>query len=274
MDDKGVSLDNIQYLLKSCGLITDGRKNVSIKDLTKVPSHTIAIFALPVGEGINHYYCANAAKNGLILVDPPFSATNIRSIPKGTLEKMESALVKQEGVVLFISKDYSISKTNISNRISITPTEQNLGEFLIDVDPSTTEPFRPQFEIRNTSVTPIAVEVQTSCGCVGKTNWKSKIIDAKSKETLEFEVSPRSWINGKKTEVIALQFPDTSKKFISITGTGHGGEGSPAMNLEDPSVLVFNIGFDDARGFTKKLTKDVVLTSNNTDSLSVETNVS
>jgi hypothetical protein len=274
MDDKGVSLNDIRYVLESYGLITEGRKNVSIRDLTKIPSHTIAIFAIPIGQNINHYYCVNVTKNGPMFIDPPFSTTNIKSISKVTLKKMESALVEQEGVVLFVSKDYGTSKTNISDKISVTPLEHDLGEFLIDVDPATTEPFCPRFEIQNTSVTPIAVEIQTSCGCVGKTNWKSKIIDARSKAALEFEISPRSWVKGKKTEIISLKFPDTSEKFISITGTGHGGEGSSAMKLKNPSALVFDIGSEDARDFTRKLAKGVVLASSNTDVLSVKTNVS
>jgi hypothetical protein len=275
VSDAGVAVDTIQKLLQAHGLKTIGRKNVTFADLKGISNNnTVAIVAVPNFHDTAHYYVVAPTNKGIALIDAPFAVTLFEEIDSLTLKELDTRLASQGGIVLFVQNDKVKNVSKIAEHISVSPMEHNLGEFLIDVDPATTEPFRPRFEIQNTSVTPIAVEIQTSCGCVGKTNWKSKIIDAKSKETLEFEISPRSWINDKKTEVILLKFPDASQKFISITGTGHGGEGSPGMKLEDPSVLVFNIGFDDARGFTKKLARDVVLPSNNTDTLSVETNVS
>jgi len=274
VSEHGVALDRIQNLLQAHGLKTTGRKNVTFADLKRISVDTVAIVAIPDIQEAAHYYVVAPTKKGAALIDTPFGVALLNEIAPPTLKDLDERLASQGGIVLFVQPIVIKNSPKIAESIYVSPTEQDLGEFLVDVDLETTEPFRPRFEIQNTSAVPVAIEIQTSCGCVGKTNWKTRIIDAKGKETLEFEVSPRSWINGKKTEVVLLKFPDASQKFISITGTGHGGEGSATMKLENPSALVFDIGNEDARGYSKKLTKDVLLSSSNADSLSIKTNVS
>jgi hypothetical protein len=66
-------------------------------------------------------------------------------------------------------------------------------------------------------------------------------------------------------------FPDSSGKIITITGTGHGGEGTQTMRLDVPSALVLDIGSRDARGFSQTMSRNVVLSSENNDMISVET---
>jgi hypothetical protein len=244
------------------------RERLRFTDLKHLPNDTIALVAVPNTNDTAHYYVVAPTKKGTALIDVPLGVAVVSDIPLREINLLEERLASQGGIVLFVQSSIAKRTSATADTISISPAEHNLGEFLID---PTVPPFRPQFEIKNTSSTPVAIEIQTSCGCVASSNWKSKIIDAKGKAVLEFEISPLSWVVGTKTEQILLKFPDSSSKIISITGTGHGGEGTQTMKLDVPSALVLDIGSNDARGFFQTMSRNVVLSSENNDALSVNT---
>ena len=269
---RGVSLDKIQRLLQAHGLDAEGRKNVRLEDLLHLPAGACAIVALPIPRAGDHYFVIGRSEEGLFCADVPWHVVFLDKISKSGQADLEKKLAERQGVVLLVRRHSE--SVDFSRAIHISPEQADLGDFPVICGGTVPKKFRPEITFSNTSSRPVAVSIKTSCGCVGNMTWKNKIIDVGSREKLVIEISPTAWGIEKHREEIAVIFPDSTQKILSITGAGYAGEGTKSFHLVSPKELTFQIHEEDARTYRKNFQVEVVASPGVADSLQAESSVS
>ncbi|HEY1601861.1 MAG TPA: hypothetical protein VGG64_19825 [Pirellulales bacterium] len=224
---EGVPLNSLQRVLTAYGLVAEGRRDVSIRDLRRIRSGMVAIFALPISGG-DHYYVLSRNQKGVYLADVPRGVTYLDDVSADEIAKIDGALAARHGIVLFAYRGVA---SRSSETVEIRPASIDLGEFGVGGEASSSKSVESTISLQNNSDVPVAVEMYSSCGCLGRLSWQRKIIDANSAEPLTISTSRGDWPQGRRVQYLLAQFSDGRSKRISIFGTRHDGHGSPSMHV-------------------------------------------
>jgi hypothetical protein len=233
--DDGISLEAIRRVMLAHGFQVDARKEVRIADLAALKPGIVAVFAIPATAGSLHFLCAIGTPTGYpVVVDAPFR--------RGSLKEMvtEEGLRATKGIVLFVSRDKSVSPHSLSARVTVMESTVELGDFRVR-EPSGAAAkgtVQGSFQVKNISDSPVMVKYAYSCGCMTNGALGSRIIAPGETCNEQFRVVPSAWGTGNRSKSIILRFPDKSEKIIAVNGRGLDSHESSELSFASPVITI------------------------------------
>lgn len=232
-NEDGVSVADLQAVLRAYGLNARARRDVKVADLVEsLNSKRLAVLPLRMRKDANHYFVAMLNRRGkpvlvnvLHGVDPIQQALN------------DSWLAKTDGLGLFIERMEKSEKEADVQSIQISPEQVELGSFKV---PSKLYEGRitRTVTVRNTGKEPVLVTaVNSSCGC-SKPEWRGGIIRPDQDQVINVNVRPRAWGTGAKTKVIRLSYADGTSSSVNITGEGLAAEDVHELRVARDEVRI------------------------------------
>lgn len=205
----GISMAALKRFLEGCGLTVNARKNVSLKELMRLPLGSVCIVRFSLDSGRSHYVLVVPRPRAEpALVDVLASVRNLS-------DALRDATPEELGeIVLFVQRSEE------KNRIKEETV--NLRNVVVD-DPEKLET-TVTWDLFNSGKSPMLLEsVVTGCSCVVP-HWEPKIIEANETASVRLQVLLHSWGKGNKQVALSARFASGFTVQSSIQGQGISSE--------------------------------------------------